>query len=58
MTNNRWAKVYAKTPRGRSSKTKDQMYVQFKQAWIFNHPNATPKEYEDAMKAICEKIGY
>lgn len=33
-------------------------YEQLKQAWIFAHPDATPAEYEQAIREIAREIGY
>lgn len=44
-------------PRGKSAKSKDWQYEQFKMAWKFHHPEATQAEYEKAMREIARKIG-
>jgi hypothetical protein len=33
------------------------LYEILKQEWIAKHPNATPKEYQNAMMAIARKCG-
>jgi hypothetical protein len=36
----------------------DMSYELAKQAWISDHPEATPQEYEKAIREIAERIGY
>lgn len=35
----------------------DRMYEAAKQEWIAAHPTATPEEYQQAMRAIAERLG-
>ena len=34
-----------------------EAYEAAKRAWIAANPNATPEQYEAAMKAIAERLG-
>ena len=34
----------------------DRMYEAEKQRWIAEHPEATPEQYEKAMRAIAERL--
>lgn len=34
-----------------------QAYEAAKRAWIAAHPDATPEQYDAAMKAIAERLG-
>jgi len=34
-----------------------QTYELMKQEWIAKHPNASPREYEQAMNEIAKKAG-
>jgi len=36
----------------------DQVYEREKAAWIAAHPEATPKEYEQAIQEIAARLGY
>lgn len=36
----------------------DRLYEASKKDWIARHPEATPEEYERAMREISERIGY
>lgn len=36
----------------------DRIYEAEKQAWIAQHPEETPEQYEQAMKEIAKRIGY
>jgi hypothetical protein len=33
------------------------LYEILKREWIESHPHATPEEYQDAIKGICEQLG-
>lgn len=43
-------------PRQISEQDVDRMYEAEKQRWIAEHPYATPAEYEQAMRAIAERL--
>lgn len=34
-----------------------QTYEAAKRAWIAAHPNATPEQYDAAMRAIAKRVG-
>jgi len=34
------------------------IYEREKQAWVEKHPDATPQEYEQAIRKIAERIGF
>lgn len=34
-----------------------QAYVDAKRAWVAAHPDATPEQYEAAMRALAEEMG-
>ena len=36
----------------------DRQYEAAKQDWIWNHPDATPQEYEQAITKLAQKLGY
>jgi len=36
----------------------DQHYEREKAAWIAAHPEATPEEYEKAIREIAERLNY
>ena len=33
------------------------IYEQRKHAWVMAHPDATPQEYEETMRAIAKALG-
>jgi hypothetical protein len=35
-----------------------QQYEQLKTEWVEAHPEATPQEYERAIREIAQRIGY
>jgi hypothetical protein len=34
-----------------------QRYEYLKQQWILNNPNATPKQYQQAIRQITQRLG-
>ena len=34
-----------------------ERYESLKAAWIAAHPNATPRQYQDAMRQIADRMG-
>jgi UDP-N-acetylglucosamine:LPS N-acetylglucosamine transferase len=36
----------------------DRLYEQEKAAWTAEHPEATPQEYEQAIREIAERLSY
>jgi hypothetical protein len=36
----------------------DRQYEAAKQQWQQEHPEATPQEYEQAIRAIAQRLGY
>jgi hypothetical protein len=36
----------------------DRQYESAKQEWILSHPEATHEDYERAIKAIADRLGY
>lgn len=36
----------------------DRLYEAEKQAWIASHPEATSKEYEQAIREIAERLNF
>lgn len=36
----------------------DREYEAAKQEWIYEHPEATSQEYEQAIKRIADQLGY
>ena len=33
------------------------LYESYKREWVYRNPNATPQQYERAMRAIIRKLG-
>ena len=42
--------------RSDSFPSREQRYLLYREAWRANHPNATPKEYSDAMTRIAREL--
>lgn len=58
MPYDRHRQRYVKLKRPPAPDTPDLRYEWEKAAWVEAHPNATPREYELAIQAICRRLGY